>query len=128
MREQILEGLLQGLGQLIIAGLEFAFYKLGELLVEKRSHESNSRIGQKIGMPKWKAAIVAVVIALLFGALASRDQEVRDGLGDQIFDHGEIVEVIENHRPYASFMHVFVFTAGAMWLGVVKAPARDWAN
>jgi hypothetical protein len=80
------------------------------------------------GMPKGKAALYAFGVAMLLGGIASRDREIRDGLGDQLFDHGEVVEVIENRNRFESFLSVFLFTAVPMAIGIRNAECESTSN
>jgi hypothetical protein len=125
MIEEVLEGGCRALVGLLTVGVGLGFYKLGRIFVEGGLEETS--IGKRFtpGMPKWKAALMALGIASFLGLVASRDYVEYDGSGDKLFDPGQVVEVIKNSRPWESFTLVCVFTLTTIGLGIANAQARE---
>lgn len=116
MASQVLDGVFGGLGMLLTLTLGYFFYWTGGYLVNEWGVGSS----ELKGMPKWKAAIMAVIAGVVVGFLAATPRAIREG-EDPVFGGGEVIEVIEVETPYEAFFSSFVFSCGAMWFGVAKS-------
>jgi hypothetical protein len=113
---QVIDGVAAALGMLLVAYLGYVMFYFGKIIAGDRS------IGRRAEnvTPKWKAALVAGIVAAVLGALAATPHAERTS-GDYLFDPGEVIEVSEVKMPTRQFCQGFVFSLVAMLVGIVRS-------
>lgn len=118
MTWQVFAGCMSGLVGLLLLYVGYCMVYVGNMLV--------AGPGEEAGMPKWKAAIVAAIVAAVLGLIASQGS---DRIGSFYLldepERSDFDSTTTNARPPAeSFSRVFVFCCGAMWVGIARSDKR----